>query len=295
MNTVSAYYKGIFAQKVYKISLSSVCTCPNRDGLLSYGGCIFCNQDGSGEFCETEIQKAKEKVLSKMPKTINQNEQKFIAYFQNFSNTYGDLDELKSIWYKTLEDPQIVGLAIATRPDCITDECLQVLKEISKKYYVQIELGLQTCNNKTVKFINRCYKNNVYKKIIKKIHKTNKKIHVVTHIIFGLPYEHKNQLRLESHLQMLKTVKYAVNSKTDGIKITNLYVLKNTPLSLYYNQHLFNTLTLEEYIQLVQKALKIIPKNIVIHRLTGDPKKTEIISPLWCLDKKKVLNIINKL
>lgn len=300
MYTVSDFYKNIFQTKVYKISLNTNCTCPNRDGKVGFGGCIFCNQNGSGDFTEfvteinieQKIEKAKQLVLNKMPKSVEKQNQKFIVYFQSFTNTYGNINELKKIWFKAISLPQIVGIALGTRPDCITKEVLQVLSKISEKCFVQIELGFQTSNEKTAKFINRCYKNKVYKNAIKKIHKTNKNIHIITHIILGLPTINKNKIKIENEKQMLKTVKYCIKSKTNGIKITNLYVLKNTKLENLFNQQKILTLSLEQYIGLLKKIIKIIPQSIVIHRLTGDPPKNQIISPLWCTNKKMVMNKI---
>lgn len=309
MITANDYYKSIFGEKVYKISLDAGCTCPNRDGTIDTGGCIFCSQTGSGDFAASrnlsiteQIQQAKT-LISKKTKA-----KKFIAYFQNFTNTYGDPNQLKTKWMEALSCPEIIGLAIGTRPDCLNDEILKVLQEMSEKTFLQIELGLQTTNENTARFIHRGFTTEVYRTAVEKLHAVSGKIHVVTHIIFGLPVPEcvddnltlsplsaTSVLRIETTEDQLNTVKYAIDSGTDGLKITVLYVLKNTKLEKYYEKNLFSTLELDEYFENIKSALKIIPENIVIHRLTGDPPKNSLIAPLWTTDKKKILNIINNL
>lgn len=306
MRTVNDYYKSIFGEKVYKISLDAGCTCPNRDGTKGFGGCIFCSQSGSGDFSASknlsikdQIEQAKKLIATKTKAT------KFIAYFQNFTNTYGNPDILKNKWEEALSCPEIVGIAIGTRPDCLNDEILAVLKTLAEKTFLQIELGLQTINDETADFCNRGFKTYEYSIAVKKLHQLSDKIHVVTHIIFGLPVI-KNKmtlsplsdnllLRLETKEEQLNTVKHAIDSGTNGIKITVLYVLKNTKLAEYYNNGTFPTLEMNEYFDLISESLEIIPDHIIIHRLTGDPPKKTLIAPVWTSDKKKVLNIINKL
>ena len=289
--TVSNFYKGIFGTKAYKISVSAGCTCPNRDGKIGFGGCIFCSQAGSGDFVpdsflDIELQIEKAKMLL-TPKLKNHDNVKYIAYFQDFTNTYGDLDRLKSLWFRALSCPDIAGIAIATRPDCLNDECLKIIGNIAKKTYVQVELGLQSTNEKTAGVIRRGYKNQVYFDAVKKLHEANSNIHVVSHVIFGLPGE--------SECDMLKTVLDVVNAKSDGIKITNLYVLAQTDLQKMFEKGEYKPLESEEYFSLLKKALKIIPQNVVIHRLTGDPPKKILISPEWTKNKKIVLSKINNL
>lgn len=298
--SVSDFYKSIFGSKVYKLSIDAGCTCPVRDGTLGTGGCIFCSQNGSGDFVPSkqlsiteQLEEAKKLVNSKMPLKesqdglIKKDEKKYIAYFQNFTNTYGDLNLLKKKWEEALSCQGIVGIAIGTRPDCLSDECLKILGELAEKTFVQIELGFQTSNEKTVEYIRRHFENIVYKEAVQALHKANKKIHVVTHVIFGLPGESKND--------MLQTVQYALNAGTDGIKIMNLYILKNTDLADDFVKGNFKALEFSEYLDLLKSVLEIIPENIVVHRLTGDPPKNILIAPLWVTDKKRVLNELKKL
>lgn len=302
--TVSEFYKKLFDSKVYKLSLDAGCTCPVRDGSLDSRGCIFCSQNGSGDFVPSraltipeQIEQAKKLVESKMNKSNNkapsQNAQlqssahKYIAYFQNFTNTYGNLEDLRQKWEEAMNYPGIVGLALGTRPDCLSPECLEVLAELAEKTFVQVELGFQTSNEDTARYIRRHFKNEVYSSAVKALHKANPKIHVVTHIIFGLPGE--------TEQDMMNTVHYAVDSGTDGIKIMNLYVLEKTDLAEDYKNGLFKALEFEEYLELLRKALSIIPKNIIIHRLTGDPPKSQLIAPNWVKNKKRVLNELKKL
>ena len=291
MTTVNEYYKNLFGKKVYKISLDAHCTCPTRDGTKGRGGCIFCSQSGSGDFAVSDIEKAKKIVSLK----LKNKDVAYIAYFQNFTNTYGDINRLKALWYDALKAKDVIGLAIGTRPDCLSEECLKVLGEIAENYFVQIELGLQCVNEETAKYIRRGYENIVYKEAVEKLHKAHPNIHVVTHIMFGLPTVSNSSIIMESENDMLSTVRYAVECKTDGIKITNLYILKYTDLEAEYNKGLIEVLSMEEYISLLKKAIDIIPESIIIHRLTGDPPKSLIIQPLWCTNKKMMLNEVNKI
>lgn len=291
--TVSAFYKSIFGKKVYKISLDAGCTCPNRDGTIGTGGCIFCSNSGSGDFVPSknlsitkQIEEAKKLVENKI-KNQSENQNEYIAYFQNFTNTYGNISKLTEKWNEALSCSQIVGLALGTRPDCLSDEILQVLAQLADKALLQVELGFQTSNETSSKYIRRGFSNNVYFDAVKKIKNANPKIHIVTHVIFGLPGE--------TEVDMLQTVKDVVNAKSDGIKITSLYILKDTDLATDYFNNKFEPIKMDEYFNLIEKALQIIPKNMVIHRLTGDPPKSLLIEPTWTTDKKRTLNIVNNL
>jgi len=291
--TVSAFYKSIFGNKVYKISLDAGCTCPNRDGTIGTGGCIFCSNSGSGDFVPSknlsitkQIEEAKKLVENKI-KNQSKNQNQYIAYFQNFTNTYGNISILSEKWNEALSCSKIVGLALGTRPDCLGDEVLQVLSKLANKTFLQIELGFQTSNETSSKYIRRGFSNNVYFDAVKKIKNANPKIHIVTHVIFGLPGE--------AEVDMMKTVKDVVNAKSDGIKITSLYILKNTDLATDYFSKKLEPIKMDEYFSLIEKALKIIPENMIIHRLTGDPPKSLLIEPTWTTDKKRTLNIVNNL
>lgn len=291
--TVSAFYKSIFGKKVYKISLDAGCTCPNRDGTIGTGGCIFCSNSGSGDFVPSknlsitkQIEEAKKLVENKM-KNQSENQNEYIAYFQNFTNTYGNISKLTEKWNEALSCSQIVGLALGTRPDCLSDEVLQVLSQLADKAFLQVELGFQTSNETSSKYIRRGFSNKIYFDAVKRIKNANPKIHIVTHVIFGLPGE--------TEVDMLQTVKNVVNAKSDGIKITSLYILKDTDLATDYFNNKFEPIKMDEYFNLIEKALQIIPKNMVIHRLTGDPPKSLLIEPTWPTDKKRTLNIVNNL
>lgn len=282
--TLNSYLKEKFGCKVYKISLDCGFTCPNRDGSLGYGGCIFCSKGGSGDFAESrtlgvteQIESGKEKVKNKIKNG------KYIAYFQAFTNTYADVNTLEKIFSEAINHPDIVALSIATRPDCLEQEKVELLSRLNKIKPIFVELGLQAVNEKTAKYIRRGYTLDVYDDAVKRLHEQG--INVVTHIIIGLPYETKED--------MLSSVKY-VCKVTDGIKLQLLHILKGTDLAKDYFEHKFDVLSLEEYTDIIAECVKVIPENVVIHRLTGDGAKKDLIAPLWSADKKKVLNTINK-
>lgn len=282
--TLNSYLKEKFGCKIYKISLDCGFTCPNRDGTLGYGGCIFCSEGGSGDFAESralgvteQIESGKEKVKNKIKSG------KYIAYFQAFTNTYADVNTLEKIFSEAINHPDIVALSIATRPDCLEQEKVELLSRLNKIKPIFVELGLQTVNEKTAKYIRRGYTLDLYDDAVERLHEQG--INVVTHIIIGLPYETKED--------MLSSVKY-VCKVTDGIKLQLLHILKGTDLAKDYFEHKFEVLSLEEYTDIIAECVKIIPENVVIHRLTGDGAKKNLIAPLWSADKKKVLNTINK-
>ena len=282
--TLNSYLKEKFGCKVYKISLDCGFTCPNRDGTLGYGGCIFCSEGGSGDFAESralgvteQIESGKEKVKNKIKSG------KYIAYFQAFTNTYADVNTLEKMFSQAINHPDIVALSIATRPDCLEQEKVELLSKLNKIKPIFVELGLQTVNEKTAQYIRRGYTLDVYDDAVERLHEQG--INVVTHIIIGLPYETKED--------MLSSVKY-VCKVTDGIKLQLLHILKGTDLAKDYFEHKFEVLSLEEYTDIIAECVKIIPENVVIHRLTGDGAKKDLIAPLWSADKKKVLNTINK-
>lgn len=273
-----------FGEKLYKISLGAGCTCPNRDGTLSTGGCIFCSEGGSGDFSQSaegsiteQIEKAKAQVSGKF------RGERYIAYFQAFTNTYGPTEKLEKIFTEAISHPSVAALSVATRPDCLGEEILSVLERLNKIKPVFVELGLQTAHDSTALLINRCYPLSCYDKAVKDLKKIG--VNVVVHLILGLPGETEEM--------MLGSVKYVVGSGADGIKLQLLHVLKNTVLEKMYLNGEFKTLSLEEYTELLIKCIKIIPNNIVIHRLTGDAPKRLLVAPAWSADKKHVLNYIN--
>lgn len=285
-NSLNQHLKSRFGTKIYKLALSGGMTCPNRDGKLGFGGCIFCSAKGSGDFaepaCESidiQIKNAKSRIKKKAGKGA-----KYIAYFQDFTNTYAPVPYLKELFFKAILHPEIVGISIATRPDCLGDDVLKLISELVKIKPVWVELGLQTIHPKTVKYIRRGYQNEIYVKAVADLKKTGAE--VVTHVILGLPHETPEM--------MLKTVKFCAQNGTDGIKLQLLHVLKNTDLEIDYNNKKFNVLSLDEYISILADCIRILPKNVVVHRLTGDGAKSELVAPLWSANKKLVLNTINQ-
>lgn len=273
-----------YGHKVYKLSIDAGFSCPNRDGTKGHKGCIFCSENGSGEFAEKEgsikekLEKAKKRVESK------NKSGKYIAYFQSFTGTYAPVERLKKLYLEAIADEYIVGLSIATRPDCLEDEKIKLLSEINKIKPVTIELGLQTSNEKTAKYIRRGYKNEVYLDAVKRL--KNAGIEVVTHIIIGLPFE--------TNVDAVNTTKFAINAGTDGIKFHLLHVIKNTDLEKEYENKVFETLSLEEYATILKNCIDILPQDVTVHRITGDGDKKSLVSPLWSADKKRVLNYLNK-
>lgn len=282
--TLNNYLKERFGEKVYKIALNGGFTCPNRDGKIGTRGCIFCSKGGSGDFAESPdltITEQIENGKKRLEKKIKNG--KYIAYFQAFTNTYAPVEKLRAIYTEAINHPDIVALSIGTRPDCLGDDVLALLDELNKIKPIFVELGLQTINEDTARYIRRGYTLEVYDKAVADLHKIG--INVVTHIILGLPGESKND--------MLKSVEYACKV-TDGIKLQLLHVLNGTDLAKDYEQGKFEVLTLEQYTEIIKECVQIIPENVVIHRLTGDGAKKDLIAPLWSADKKTVLNTINR-
>lgn len=282
--TLNNYLKKRFGKKVYKIALNGAFTCPNRDGTIDTRGCIFCSKGGSGDFAESPdltITEQIENGKKRLEKKIKNG--KYIAYFQAFTNTYAPVERLRKIYEEAINHPDIVALSIGTRPDCLGDDVLALLDELNKIKPIFVELGLQTINEDTAKYIRRGYTLEVYDKAVADLHKIG--INVVTHIILGLPNESKED--------MLNSVKYACKV-TDGIKLQLLHILKGTDLAKDYEQGKFEVLTLEQYTEIIKECVQIIPENVVIHRLTGDGSKKDLIAPLWSADKKTVLNTINR-
>lgn len=282
--TLNNYLKERFGEKVYKIALNGGFTCPNRDGKIGTRGCIFCSKGGSGDFAESPdltITEQIENGKKRLEKKIKSG--KYIAYFQAFTNTYAPIEKLRAIYTEAIIHPDIVALSIGTRPDCLGDDVLALLDKLNKIKPIFVELGLQTINEDTARYIRRGYTLEVYDKAVADLHKIG--INVVTHIILGLPGESKND--------MLKSVEYACKV-TDGIKLQLLHILKGTDIAKDYEQGKFEVLTLEQYTEIIKECVQIIPKNVVIHRLTGDGAKKDLIAPLWSAYKKTVLNTINR-
>ena len=283
--SLNQYLQDTFGCKVYKIAVNAGFTCPNRDGMLDTGGCIFCSAGGSGDFAESpelsiteQIDAGKNRVADKI-KTG-----KYIAYFQAYTNTYGPLEKLQKVFTEAINHPDIVAISVATRPDCLGDDVLDLLTELHQIKPVWVELGLQTIHEKTANYIRRGYALSVYDEAVKKLRKRG--FEVITHVILGLPGESKEE--------MLETVQYVCDNGCTGIKLQLLHVLKGTDLAKDYYEGKFEVMGEEEYLDLIVELLQIIPKNIVIHRLTGDGAKKDLIAPMWSANKKQVLNRLQK-
>ena len=284
-HTLNYFYHHTFDSKVFKISLNGGFSCPNLDGTKGYGGCIYCSKSGSGDFAgnrQDSIQKQWQQGLEMMHKKWPEG--KLIAYFQARTNTYAKVEELKEKFEPVLKYPNVIGLAIATRPDAITDECLDYLEDLSKRTYLMVELGLQTIHETTSKLINRCHTTKEFDEMVKKLRARN--INVIVHIINGLPYETKEM--------MLETIKHINQLDIQGVKIHMLHIVKDTPLATMYQKNPFHVLSQEEYVDIVIDQLELLRPEIVIHRITGDPVKENLIAPTWLLKKFCVLNEIDK-
>lgn len=284
-HTLDYFYKKKFGEKVFKVSLNAGFSCPNLDGTVGYGGCIFCSKLGSGEFAgskkdslEKQFQTIKKMMHKKWPQA------KYIGYFQARTNTYAPLPILKEKYETILKQENVVGINIATRPDSISDECLDYLENLAKKTYLTIELGLQTIKEETINFINRCNTLACFDDMVKKLRQ--RKINIVVHIINGLPYENKED--------MLKTIEYLNKLDIQGIKIHMLSILKGTALEQIYKEKKFHLLTKEEYIDIVISQLELLRPEIVIHRITGSPDTKELVEPHWLTKKLCILNDIDK-
>lgn len=284
-HTLDYFYKQKFGKKVCKISLNAGFTCPNKDGTKGFGGCIYCSKLGSGDFAGnkekdliTQFNEVKSVINNKWPDAL------YIGYFQANTNTYAKTEVLKQKYEPILELDNVIGLSIATRPDAISNDCLDYLEELSKRTYLTVELGLQTIHEKTTKLINRGHDLKCFDNMVKKLRKRN--INVVVHIINGLPYETKEM--------MLETVKYINNLDIQGVKIHMLHIIKDTALENLYQKEKFHVLSKEEYIDIVVEELEYLRPEIVINRITGDPVKEDLIEPTWLLKKFCVLNDIDK-
>ena len=298
--SLNSYLQERFHKKIYKIAINGGFTCPNRDGTIDTRGCIFCSGYGSGDFAESpelsvteQIERGKERIISKMPKStangradevaVNDGNGRYIAYFQAFTNTYAPVERLRALYSEAINHPDIVAVSIGTRPDCLPEEVLVLLDELNHIKPVWVELGLQTIHKKSADYIRRGYELPVYDRAVAELR--NLGIEVITHVILGLPGETKEE--------MLETVDYVGRSGIQGIKLQLLHVIEGTDLSEDYRNGLFECMSMEEYVNLIYDCIKILPDDIVIHRMTGDGAKKTLVAPLWSADKKKVLNALN--
>ena len=278
--TANDYYREKFGCKVYKLSLDGGFTCPNRDGRIAVGGCIFCSALGGGEFAEggsdipQQLEKAKKRVEAKI------REGKYIAYFQSFTNTYGPVEKLRKLFSEAMAPDYIVGLNVATRPDCLPEETVELLQELNRIKPVTVELGLQTADDEVARYINRGYPTEVYRQAVSRLRAAG--LEVITHIIIGLPGD-----------DPVATARLAAESGTDGVKFHLLHILRNTRLAQEYEEGRVRPLTLEEYACILKECIQALPKETVIHRITGDGAKKDLLAPLWSADKKKTLNYLH--
>ena len=285
--SLNDYCRETFGRKLYKVALDSGCTCPNRDGRLDTRGCTFCSAGGSGDFAEERFEDAVARIVGKLP-TEESDAPRFIAYYQNFSGTYPapgrTLRDLQEQYLAAIRRPDVAVLSIATRPDCLGPEVLDLLANLREIKPVWVELGLQTSNEETAKDINRCYENAVYEKAVSSLKKLD--IPVVTHLILGLPGE--------SYKDMEASVRYACACGTWGLKLQLLHFLEGTPLGEAYKAGTVQAMEMEEYLDTVARLLAVIPEGVVIHRLTGDGPKRLLLAPQWSADKKRVLNALQR-
>ena len=283
--TLNQYLRDTYGEKLYKLSLTGATTCPNRDGTLGDRGCIFCSAGGSGEFASSaclsvaeQLERAKRRVQDKF------RGQGYIAYYQAFTNTYGDVRKLEERFTETIRQPEVRVLSIATRPDCLGDEVMAMLNRLRQIKPVWVELGLQTIHEQTADYIRRGYALPVFDEAVRRLREVG--IDVIVHLILGLPGETKQM--------MLASVDYISRQDIQGVKLQLLHVLSGTDLATDYQQGRFEVLSMEDYIPLLGECVEHLREDIVIHRLTGDGDKRLLLAPLWSGDKKRVLNAVNR-
>ncbi len=285
--SASEHYKEIFGEKVYRIALDAGCTCPNRDGTKGRGGCIFCSGSGSGEFAADRTLDIPAQLALAKPRVEQKcKSHKYIAYFQNFTNTYGDEETLKEKFEAALSDPEVVGLSIATRPDSISEKMYRILEDLAQKTYVWIELGLQTIHEETAVWFHRGYDLSAFEQAVERLSKLSGHLETIVHVILDFPVETKDM--------MLETIRYCSNLTIQGIKIANLNVLRDTELAVLFEQKPFPLMDMDEYIDFLCTVVENIREDIVIYRMTGDGDKKHLIAPLWVANKRMVRNRITQ-
>lgn len=287
--SLDAYLRNTYGEKLYKIAVDAGFTCPNRDGTLGSGGCIFCSAGGSGDYAvkTAEYTGVREQLDAGISLFGHKRTgQRFIAYFQAYTNTYGPLPRLHELYTEALTEPTVAGISIATRPDCMSEDVVTMLVNIMEEFpdkFVWVELGLQTIHDQTADFIRRCYPLTVYDKCVALLRQA--RIPIITHVILGLPGETSEHV--------LSTVEYINNIRTWGVKFQLLHVLQGTDLALLYEQDKYHPLTQDDYTDLLIDCLECLSPDIVVHRLTGDGPKDLLLAPLWSADKRNVLNTLH--
>lgn len=285
MRMLNDYLNERFGCKVYKIALNGGFTCPTRDGTLDTRGCIFCSAGGSGEFAGDSRLSITEQISQGIKLVEKKNRDgKYIAYFQAYTGTYAPVSKLRKLYEEAIEHPDVLALSIATRPDCLPEEVLDLLSELNRVKPVWVELGLQTIHERTAEYIRRGYPLSVYDNAVKELRR--RKLEIITHLIIGLPGESKEDI--------CESVRYVCDGRTDGIKLQLLHILRGTDLEQEYNEGRVDVLTEDEYMNILKACVSCIPDNVVVHRLTGDGDKRILIAPLWSADKKHVINRINR-
>ena len=281
---ISDVLKEQYGEKIYRLALSSGCTCPNRDGKVGTGGCTFCSEGGSGEFATKTAPIAEQIEAAKKLVSAKTKGSRFIAYFQSYTNTYGDVNRLRALYTETIERDDIAILSVGTRPDCLPDEMISMLAELNRIKPVWVELGLQTAHDETAASINRCYPLSTFEDAYRRL--TEAGLTVIVHLIFGLPGENEDD--------MLDSVRYLarLTPPPGGVKLQLLQILRGTKMAEEYESSPWPIMTLAEYAELITKAVQLLPSKTVVHRLTGDGPKRLLIEPLWCADKKRVLNTL---
>lgn len=283
---ISDVLKEQYGEKIYRLALSSGCTCPNRDGKVGTGGCTFCSEGGSGEFAAKPAPIAEQIEAAKKLVSAKTKGSRFIAYFQSYTNTYGDVNRLRALYTETIERDDIAILSVGTRPDCLPDEVISMLAELNRIKPVWVELGLQTANDETAASINRCYPLSTFEDAYRRL--TEAGLTVIVHLILGLPGENEDD--------MLDSVRFLakLTPPPGGVKLQLLQILRGTKMAEEYAQNPWPIMTLAEYAELITKAVRLLPPKTVVHRLTGDGPKKLLIEPQWCADKKRVLNTLRK-
>lgn len=288
-NTLNDYYRQLFGEKIFKVPIDAGFDCPNRDGTVAHGGCTFCTVSGSGDAIvasEAPIRDQFYKEIDFMHRKWP-SVQKYLVYFQNFTNTHDRVEVIRERYEQAINEPGVVGINIGTRPDCLPDETIAYLAELSERMHVTVELGLQTTYEKTSQLINRAHTYQLYVETVKRLHQQAPKVEIVSHLINGLPGETPEM--------MLENVRRCVtDNDIDGIKLHLLHLMTNTRMQRDYHEGRLKLLSMDEYVQIICNQLEIIPKSIIIHRITGDAPRDMLIGPMWSLKKWEVLNAIDE-
>lgn len=288
-NTLNDYYREIFGEKIFKVPIDAGFDCPNRDGTVAHGGCTFCTVSGSGDAIVAPDAPIRDQFYEEIDFMHRKwpEVKKYLVYFQNFTNTHDTVDVIRERYEQAINEPGVVGINIGTRPDCLPDETIAYITELSERMHVTVELGLQTTYDETSKIINRAHTYDLYVKTVKRLRELAPKVEIVSHLINGLPGE--------NHKIMVENVRRCVtDNEIDGIKLHLLHLMTSTKMQRDYHEERLKLLSMDEYVNIICDQLEIIPKNIVIHRITGDAPRDMLIGPMWSLKKWEVLNAIDK-